>query len=201
MREATRKLSIIVLPSFIFLFAHAYDFVTVLFTKAYADSVSVFRICVWELPLDMLVLSAIPQVFGKTRVNLYINIAATALMLLASYILVRSFGVYGAAVVATATQWFTVLLFFIVVARLTHSSVTALLPLMGIARVLVAALAAATVSRLVGDVTPFGLVNLAVAAAIFTVVFFIVAAPLGVFTSDDRALLRRWLGKFSFVKA
>jgi O-antigen/teichoic acid export membrane protein len=194
-RESVRKLSIIVLPSFVFLQAHAYRFITVLFTHTYEGSVNVFRICVCELPLDMFILSAIPQVFGKTRVNMYINFAATAVLLVGSYTLIKAFGFYGAALAGIITQYFTVFLFFMVVLRLTQATLSQLLPFPGIFKVLAASLAAALGSWLPGAMTSVGVVDLFLAAVIFTLVFFSIAIPIGVFTREDWRLALRWIAK------
>ena len=194
-RESVRKLSIIVLPAFIFLLAHAYQFITVLFTKSYAESVSVFRIVVWELPLDTLILSAIPQIFGRTRANMYINFAATAFLLVSSFTLIHAMGIYGAALAGILTQYFGVILFLIVVLRLMKTSLARLLPFPELAKVIAAAGVGAVVSRLVPDVSPIGLISFVADGVVFAVVFFGVAAAIGVFTAGDRQLARRWLGK------
>jgi O-antigen/teichoic acid export membrane protein len=195
-RESVRKLSIVMLPPFVFLLAHSYQFITVLFTHSYAASVDVFRIAVWELPLDTLILSAIPQVFGKTRVNMYINFAATAVLLVSSYTLIKAFSLYGAVMAGVGTQYFSSTVFLIMVLRLTQSTLPRLLPLLGLAKVMAASIVAALISRLGAELTSWGLANLIIAGLIFAAVFLIIAAFLGVFTSDDRRLARRWLGKF-----
>jgi O-antigen/teichoic acid export membrane protein len=194
-RESVRKLSIIVLPSFVFLLAHSYQFITVLFTESYASSVSVFRIVVWELPLDTLILSAIPQIFGKTRANMYVNMAGTAFLLVSSYALIMSMGLYGAALAGILTQYFVVTLFMIVVLRLMKTSLGRLLPLPELLKVVGAACVGAVGSRLMPAVSSIGLVNLVVDACVFGTVFFGVAAVIGVFTATDRQLARRWLAK------
>jgi O-antigen/teichoic acid export membrane protein len=195
MREAVRKLSIIVLPSFVFLFAHSREFVTVLFTEKYAESVGVFRVFLWELPLDMLILSAIPHIFGKTKINMYVNFVGTGVLLLSSYLLIKGFGMQGAALASVGTQYLTVLMFFICVMRLTHGTVTTLLPLPGILKVVAASLVAAMASHWSPELSSMGLINLTIAGAVYTVVFLPVAALLGVFTLEDRRLIRRWIAK------
>jgi O-antigen/teichoic acid export membrane protein len=194
-RESVRKLSIIVLPAFIFLLAHSYQFITVLFTNSYAESVGVFRICVWELPLDTLILSAIPQIFGKTRANMYINFAGTAFLLVCSFTLIKTIGFYGAALAGILTQYFIVTLFMVVVLRLMRTSLVRLLPLPELLKVVVAAGIGALVSRLVPEVSSVGLVTLVADGGVFAVVFFGAAVLLGVFTATDRQLARRWLAK------
>ncbi len=85
-REASRKLSMIVLPGFVFLFAFAEQLITLAFTTKYRDSVDIFRIFILSVPLDMLILSAIPQVFGRTRLNFYINLSTMAVLVVLSYV-------------------------------------------------------------------------------------------------------------------
>jgi O-antigen/teichoic acid export membrane protein len=67
LREGVRKLSLIVLPCFVFLFAYAYDFITVLFTTEYAKSVPVFRIYLFLVPLNMFILSPVPRLTAARR--------------------------------------------------------------------------------------------------------------------------------------
>lgn len=194
-RESVRKLSIIMLPSFVFLLAHSYAFITVLFTNSYARSVHVFRICVWELPLDMLILSSIPQICGKTRVNMYVNIAAMIFLIASSYGLIQGVGFYGAPLAGIATQYFTVALYLIAVLRLLRTTLWQLLPFPQILRVLAVSAGAALVSRLLPSVSSLRLVDFSLAALVYGIVFLVVAALAGVFTPDDRRLARRWLSK------
>lgn len=194
-RESVRKLSIVVLPAFIFLQMQSYLFITVLFTHTYAGSVNIFRIVVCELPLDMFILSAIPQIFGKTRLNMHINLAATAVLIVSSYTLIKAFGLYGAALAGIVTQYFTVTLFFIVVLRLAHTTLARLLPLSHFLKLIVIAVLAGLVSRLADGVSGSGLVNLALAAIVFGFVFLAIAVPTGAFTRADRELAHRWIAK------
>lgn len=194
-REAVRKLSIIVLPSFIFLLGHAHQFITLMFTNHYEQSVPVFQIYLWLVPLHMFMLSPIPQIFGKTRLNLYIVLAMTAVLLLLSYALLKWVGFYGPALAVVASQYFGVAVYFFFVLRLTHTTLRRLLPLPGMLRVVAASLGALVITRIVADPTTSALLNFILAAGVFSAVFFLLAALIGVFTPDDRRLIRRWISK------
>jgi O-antigen/teichoic acid export membrane protein len=150
---------------------------------------------VWELPLDTLILSAIPQIFGKTRANMYVNVAGTIFLLVSSFALIKPLGLYGAALAGILTQYFTVALFLIVVLRLMQTSLARLLPFPELLKVVGAASVGALVSRLIPSVSSIGLLDLVVDACVFGTVFFGVAAMIGVFTAADRQLARRWLAK------
>lgn len=194
-RESVRKLSFIVLPSFIFLFGFSEQFITVLFTEQYAESVPVFRIYLWIMPLNMLMLSPIPQIFGKTRLNLYINLSSAGVLLVLSYVLLKLVGFYGPAVAMVSAHYFGAGIFILVVLRLTQSSFQNLFPLRSLFLVLVASLSGLLAAKFMPHLTSFGLLNLAVSGLLFCGAYFSACMMLGVFTQEDRTLAKRWLNK------
>lgn len=201
LREAARKLSIIVLPSFIFLFGHAEQFITLLFTSNYLDSVPIFRIYLFLMPLTMFILSPIPQVFGKTRVNFYINITVLSAVLISSYGLLKLMGFFGPALAFVASQYLGSILFIAVALKLTHSSLTRLLPLKHMFLVLLSSLLALVAAKLFDQLAVTGLLGLFLAGVVFSISFLVVAVATGVLTREDQALIRRWIAKVLPIKA
>lgn len=201
MREAVRKLSMIVLPSFIFLLGHAYQFITLLFTSNYAESVPVFKIYLWLVPLHMLVLSPIPQAFGKPKLNFYIVFAMTALLIVLGYILLKTIGFYGPAIAAVSVQYVQVGLYFVVILRLTKSTLSQLMPFAHIVRVILAGTVSLLASFLVDSLTGSALANLIFSGAIFSIVFSILAFAFGICTADDKRLIKRWCNKVFSIPA
>lgn len=193
--EAARKLSIIVLPSFIFLLVHSSQFILLLFTSKYEESIHVFRIYIWLIPLHMLVLSTVPHVFGKPKLNFYITLTMTALLLVLSYVLLKTIGFYGPAIAIVASQYAQAVVYFFVVIKLTKSSIAQLLPIRHILLVCLAAILGALMSSLVDHLTHSPLANLVLAGVVFSFTFFLAAVPLGVFSLDDIRLIKRWVAK------
>jgi O-antigen/teichoic acid export membrane protein len=194
-RESVRKLSIIVLPSFIFLFGHAHQFITVLFTSRYEGSVAVFQIYVWIVPLHMLMLSPIPQVFGKTRVNLYVTLLMAAIMFAISYPLLMALGVRGPALTSVVAQYVGVGVYIAFALRQTGATFLRLMPVPEMLRVVGASLAGLSLSYLAQDLTSSSLANLALAGLVFSAAFCAAAVPLRVFTEGDYGLVKRWIAK------
>lgn len=195
MREGSRKLSIVVLPSFIFLYGFSQEFITLLFTTRYEESVPIFRIYLWEVPLHLLLLSPIPQIFGKTKVNLYIILCSTAMLIALSYLLLKGVGFYGPAIAAVTSQYFAVVIYIAVVLRLTKSRLLQLLPVPEMLRVILASGVALVAGHFTKTLTPSPLWNLIIAGATYSLVFLIVAALIRVFNEADIKLMRRWGGK------
>jgi O-antigen/teichoic acid export membrane protein len=198
-RESVRKLSILVLPSFVFLLGYSYEFITLLFTKNYEGSVAVFRIYLFLLPLHMFILSPIPQAFGKTKANLYIVGTVTAVHVVLSWVLLKWLGYLGPAVSMVATQYLQSFLYMMIGLRLLQSSVAAMTPLIGFARVVAAAGASVLISRLLFSGAQIGLPGLAAAAAIFTVSYAVLSVVFGVFQSQDKALALRWMARLGLL--
>ena len=193
--EATRKLAIIVLPSFVFLFGYADEFVTSVFTPRYRESVQVFQIYVWLVPLHMFVLSFVPQIFGKPKINLYIAFLMSIITILLSFMLLKLMGLYGPALALVIATYLTVFIYVIVVIKLTKTSITLLFPVLAIFRIIVAALVGLVVARLLHAFGIQGALGFLLSALVFSITFLVGALLLKVFTARDIALIRRWLGK------
>jgi O-antigen/teichoic acid export membrane protein len=200
-REASRKLSMIVLPGFVFLFGFSEQLITLAFTNRYADSVAIFRIFILSVPLDMLILSAIPQVFGRTRLNFYINVSTVVLLVVLSYVLLHAVGFYGAVIAMVASQYYSSAAFVAVAMKLTRTTLPRLFAWGHMLRVFLSAGAAVLIARTVIGLTRSGFLDVALGGIVYCGTFLILAVWTGVLTSQDRSLVRRWLAKFLPVAA
>jgi O-antigen/teichoic acid export membrane protein len=194
-REATRKLSLVVLPSFVFLFGFAPQLITLLFTKQYEDSVDIFRIFILQVPLDMLILSAIPQVFGRTRLNLYVNLFSMVMLIVSSWALLKAVGFYGAAIAYVASRYLGTMVFLWMSIKLTKSSLRRFFDWPHLLRTMVASGIALLAGRAVVGLTHSNFVNVLLAGSVYSVAFVIAAFPTGTLTPSDRAALARLLQK------
>jgi len=195
LREGVRKLSLIVLPCFVFLFAYAYDFITVLFTTEYAKSVPVFRIYLFLMPLNMFILSPVPPAYGRTKINFQVVACTTTIHAVLSIVLLHWIGFYGPAISAMVTSYMLSAFYFFYARRLTGGTIASLLPLGTFARVFSVGVVAAALCKLVIGEQSHSLLGLAIAGAMFTATFGLGCVLAGVFTDSDKALARRWLGR------
>lgn len=197
LREAVRKLAIIVIPSFVFLAGHSQLFITTLFTHQYAESVHVFRIYLGLLPLHMFILSPIPQVFGKTRLNFYVAMTAVSSHVVLSFVLLHYVGFYGPAISATVSAYIASGLFFITALKLLECSPAKMLPLAAMARTTAAALLALGLSWLTLKWVDAGLLRLVFTGAVFSIGFVVFGLALGVANEQDRRVAQRWVARFT----
>jgi O-antigen/teichoic acid export membrane protein len=192
LREGVRKLSLIVLPCFVFLFAYSFEFITVLFTPEYAKSVNVFRIYLFLMPLNMFILSPVPPAYGRTRINFQVVAAVTVIHVMLSFVLLHWIGFYGPALSAISTSYLLSVFYFIYARQLTGGTIATLLPLATFARVLAAATFAAVLGKLLLGAHTHSLLGLVGAGALFSVVYLVTCFVTGIFTPADKALARRW---------
>lgn len=193
--ESTRKLALVMLPAFFFLWFFAQTFITTLFTSRYAQSVHVFRIYLLLLPLNAFMLSVVPQAYGQTRTNFRIAAIVAPLHVVLSFVLLRLVGFYGPAISAVLSMYLRSLLFGISNLKLTHSRVRDLLPLSGLARTIMACLAAALLARVLVCPGSSSLSCLVLAGLVFSVCYLAAAVLLGAITAGDRRLLQRAAGR------
>lgn len=198
--EASRKLSIVVVPTFVFLYGFSQEFMVLLFTRNYADSVAVFRIYLLFLPLSILILSPIPQAFGKTKASMYLVFGVTVLHALLSLFLLNWVGYLGPAISGVISSYVLAILYLRLSARLVNQPWYQLLPLLALARSTGAALVALVIARFLCSGTEITMTGFAIAAGLFTISSFGTAVALGVFTAQDRALALRWMRRFGLAR-
>jgi O-antigen/teichoic acid export membrane protein len=191
LREAVRKASIVIFPVFLFMLVFSADIILTVFTARYKESVRVFQIYLFLVPLQVLFLSAIPQAFGRTKINFAVGTAGAVAKIVLSFVLLSMVGFYGPALATVAANWISSLIYIVVVTHLLRAPVGAILPFGALARVAGCAGGAALVAHLLYRYTPGGLVGLIVAGLVFGLLYVSSVLLAGVITPEERRLARR----------
>lgn len=192
-RDSVRKLALIVVPCFVFLQFFARRFIIILFTARYEPSVHVFRIYLLLLPLHALVLSVVPQVFGRTRLNFYAAASGVASNVILSFILLRTMGILGPATALVCSSYVTSAVYFIVTMRLLHAGPARLLPMSALGRTALAATVGAIPALWISGMTASGLPSLIVGGLVFSVGYFVAGYLFGIFTESEFRLVKSWI--------
>jgi O-antigen/teichoic acid export membrane protein len=190
---AVRKLALIVLPAFVFMMAFSHDFVVLVFTPKYVESVQVFRLYLLLVPLHSLVLSPVPQAFGLTRINLYISLSGVLVKAGLSYALVKTVGYYGPAAATVAANYFSAAVYFVVIVRLLRRSPAAIFPWSAMVKILLLAVAVALPVHALTAWLHWGLAGFLLGAALFAGAFLALSRALHLLQPQDEEMLRGWL--------
>jgi O-antigen/teichoic acid export membrane protein len=193
LRAAVRKLSLIVLPAFVFMLSFSHDFVVLVFTPKYVESVQVFRLYLLLVPLHSVVLSPVPQAFGLTRINFYISLAGVVVKAVGSFVLLRMLGYYGPAAATVAANYFCAIVYFVVILRLLRRSAATLLPWGAMAQILLLAAAVALPVHALVVWLGWGLPGFMVGGLLFTGGFLGISRLTRLLRPEDERMLRGWV--------
>lgn len=97
-RESMRKLSLVVMPAFVFSVIMAPDLIRVLYGSGWGASVGIFRIYQTLLLTQITTWGLIPMAAGRTRENIWGAVILLVLNGAIAYALIGPFGLEGAAV-------------------------------------------------------------------------------------------------------
>ena len=194
--RAARKLAAVYLPLYALLMVVGREFLSVMFTSAYADAWPVFAINLTLLPLSLVEFDAVIRAYEQHRYfMLKVRIVLFTLMLFALWFGILRFGVVGAigvVVLVNFAERIAAAAKFGRVLGVTPRD----LPLVGdVGKLAVASTVAGLVAlfarslALAQGATPF--VTLAVCGIVFAVVYAASVLLLGVPTGDERASFRR----------
>ncbi|HEV2706423.1 MAG TPA: oligosaccharide flippase family protein [Pyrinomonadaceae bacterium] len=194
--RAMRKLAAVYLPLYALLMVVGREFLTVLFTEAYAASWPVFAVNLTLLPLSILEFDAVIRAYAEHKYfMLKLRVVLFALLVVALWFGVLRFGLVGAIAVVVAinlVERAATSLKFGRVIGIRAGDVLMLIDVGKLALASALAAVAAFVTRAMvvqGGVRP--LFVLVVTGSVFAVVYLAAVWLLGVPDDDERASLRR----------
>ncbi len=191
-QESVRKLSLVMIPSFVFFSIFASRVISVLFTARYQASVLVFHVYLLLIPQYMLILNAVPQVFGKTRLNFYVAIQTLLTNAVFSLVLLRYLGMLGPAVALVTSSYLASLTYLFMSSKLLGTRILDLLPLNALARTAFAAALAGGLASLVEIILP-GWSSLILGGCAFFVTFAVFSYLVGALRATDVENIRSWI--------
>jgi O-antigen/teichoic acid export membrane protein len=189
-KEAIRKTSLIMLPLFAFFMIMAGAIVSVLFGPHFAESVIIFRIYLFLLPLRIATYGLIPQAIGKTSINFSASLVSLVVNAILAVAFVEIFGFIGPAIATPVATIILVAYYLVRLRPLVVIKLSELLPL----RLILGNLALALVATL--PLIPVLLIidgNLPrlIIGSIIYILFFVAAARIsGRITEEDWRRLR-----------
>ena len=95
--NATRKLAIVIIPVYVFLMVTGREFITFMFTRAYAESWPIFAVNLTLLPLSLLDVDAVARAYESHRFFLVrLQIVTSIVNVCALWFCISRFGLLGA---------------------------------------------------------------------------------------------------------
>ena len=189
-REAMRKTSLVLLPLFAFMLLMSSDLVLLLYGPGYSESVEVFRVYLFLLPLRIATWGLIPMALGRTEINLEASILILAVNAAVALALIGPLGLIGAALAAPTSAVAAAAYYLVRVRSIAALDVRDLVPVRALIGTLAVSFLAAAPLLAVRELPVAAGIRVVVATIIFGVI-----APLGLratrrISDDDWVRLR-----------
>lgn len=178
-RNSIAKTGLFLLPMMIFLLFAANDFMVFFFGDKYAASAGIFRIFLLLLPLRLVFYSQALFSLGKQKIYMYTTIVELILSGICSYILLRLYGLEGAAIGKVAVSYLEVAVLAGILMFLLKTNVKEFFPWMRIFKIVGFSIVGVLPSALVGSLIGSVYVRFVAEGICFMVVFGAIALLTG----------------------
>ena len=198
--NATRKLAAAILPAYAILMVTGREFLTVMFTSAYAQSWPIFAINLTLLPLSLLDVDAVARAYQSHRFFLVkLQVVLSVVMVIALWYGISQFGVRGAVTVVVGTNFILRAALAVRFTRVLGAKPRDLLLLKDVGKVGFASAVAAFFSLVLRSLMIYrgasALIILVVCSAAFAAVYVLTILLLRVPNSDECEKFRRSVGR------
>lgn len=198
--SATRKLAVVILPVYAVLMVTGREFLTVMFTSAYAESWPIFAINLTLLPLSLLDVDAVARAYEGHRFYLVkLQIVLSIVMVFALWYGISRFGLPGAITVVVVINFILRLMLAARFTRVIGAKARDLVLLKDLGKVTLASAVAAISCLFVRSVIMASgarpLVVLVVCFAVFGVLYLGAILLLGMATTDEREKVRHGVAR------
>lgn len=148
--NSIRKMALIFIPLFALFWVTAEEFIILLYTPQYSESVHVFRVFIWILPTATFMVEYIPRAIGESRYIFKVNVMTLVFNIIAVFMLLYWFGIIGAALGFVLSRVFRKVLCLIFLSKQLNVSAASFIPVKELLRICICVI----VSML-----PFGLLS------------------------------------------
>lgn len=97
-RSSVLKLSLLLIPITMFLYFHAVDIITILFSSKYLESTRIFKFYIMVIPLEIFLYAFFFRAVGKVKYIYYSSVILTTGTFLFTFFSLKTFGIVGVAV-------------------------------------------------------------------------------------------------------
>lgn len=169
--ETIKSTSVVIVPIFVYLLFFSKEFVLILFSEKYAESVAIFRIYLFFLPIRILIYSSILSALGKQKIYMIVSFLDLALNLTLGIVLVKIIHIIGPAVAVVTSTYIEAFLMSFLISRILGSRISHLFPVKFLSLLFLSTFAIAFLCYLVGLFIADLTLRFFVTGAIFTLVY------------------------------
>jgi O-antigen/teichoic acid export membrane protein len=196
--ESLRKMALIIFPIFAVLYILADLVILALFTDKYIESVPLFRIYLYLMPIRIASYGLILRAIGKTKIDFIASIFFLVINFVVSYYLMMAMGLVGPAIGTVITTIVLAMFYLLSIKKNTSLKLDELLPVKKLFSVAMAVAIPGLVVWGIRSVFDFKNINLFVSltvlSAAYMVVYTIILVNSNMLNERDKSFIIKWLG-------
>lgn len=188
-----RKVSLIMLPIFVFLFITAQELMVFLYTSNYIGSVLIFRIYLCLLPLRVTAYGPILMAAGRPKFVFLATCIGLGLNLCLSIGLLQLIGFVGPAIATVITQCFVIILYLKKISQILHLHFWEIFPFKPFLQIFsIAALCGFFIYPIIW-LRYAPIIVLFIGAGAFIFIYGLLLRALKILKKEDISVLKRWI--------
>ena len=189
------KVVLIIFPCFIFLFIHAQQIITLLYTDRFANSVIIFRTYLFLLLFTITIYGNIFNAANRNSILLYTNIVNVLLNAILSVVLVKMYGNIGPAIAIVLAYTMSSIINIIIIKYILHVRFKEVFPWEFLFKLMLCSVVSGIIPAFIESM--FDLQKLTVLLICFPTYFLIYYFIINYFSlikEDDKQTVLRWTG-------
>lgn len=172
--DAIKSTSVVIVPIFAYLLFFSKEFVLILFSEKYVESVPIFRIYLLFLPIRILIYGPILSALGKQKLYMLVSFLDLTLNTALGVILVKIIYILGPAVAVVTSTYIEAFSMLFLISKTLSSKLNQLLPLKFLLTILLLTFALAFLCYLAGSFIQNLILRFLITGGIFTFVYLAV---------------------------
>lgn len=169
--RSIRKVSLVILPMMVFLFICSSEFLLFLYSDKYLDSNGIFRIYLLALPTRVTTFGSVLLAAGLSRVIMVYSVYTVVISLVLNVVMIRLFGVWGAALAAVLGIYFMVFIQMNKICDVVKCSFKEVYPWRLTLKILLVSLAAGLIPWVIRPFFTSWFISLAVNGVVYSLIF------------------------------
>ena len=199
--NSCRELGLIYFPATLLFIVASREFITVIFTESYAESVPIFIITLLQLPFNVFITHSILKAFAENRFILNVNVVLLLLTALLVYLGIHFFGMIGASAANLTAYGLRRIAETIRIKRIIGVRLRDLIPWRIFMRIMGACLSSAIPILVLKSVMHHYLPiqMLVLETLLFSLVYIIIIYFSGLLNKSEKEEIRRFVNKVNFL--
>ncbi len=199
--NSSRKLALIYFPLTVLFIISSGEFITVIFTDRYLDSVPIFIVTLMQIPFNVFITHSVLKAFAETKFIFKLNLIFLILTTLFVYISIELWGMIGASIGTVLSFAMLRVIETLKIKNLLGVAYGKLIPWMLFVKIMSICLVCALLTAVISKFTTFSvpLYMLILKLVLFTLIYILIVYKSDLLMKSEKKDIRTAINKVNFI--